>query len=156
MPHWFLVLGSSVGLITGIYTLFEKVLKQRPTIWLSKSNTRNALMRVRVRNRGTQDIAVIGSSVLPRIYSLSNSDELEAMIDAQLGDSSYRLIQPESTADLHLLTMVEGGRSLDNEDRPVWMFVFWRRTGSMWLPRIPLMLHAKTSEITRLSGAVVD
>jgi hypothetical protein len=156
MPHWLVALGSIVGLITGIYTLVEKVLKQRPSAWTTRANARHDNMLVRVRNRADQDIALVGYRVRPPIYMISNSEHLDSIWDASSEDQSYRLIRPEGVADLPLIPRFKDGRAMDNDDRRFWIFVFWRRTGSMWLPRIPLLLRMRTSQITRLSGAEVD
>src|SRR5690242_16131254 len=95
MPHWLVALGSIVGLITGIYTLFEKVLKQRPLIWVTRSEARRDNMLVRVRNTADQDIAIIGDSVRPPIYMLAYSEHLDAIFNAQTNQSPYRMIRPE-------------------------------------------------------------
>jgi hypothetical protein len=156
MPRWLIAFGSIVGLITGIYTLIEKVLRQRPSAWVTRGAPRRDNMLVRVRNRADQDIALIGYSVRPPIYMISNSEHLDAVWDATANDRSYRLIRPDGLADLPLIPRYKDGRAMDNDDRKVWIFIFWRRTGSMRFRRIPLLLHVKTSDITRLSGAEAD
>jgi hypothetical protein len=77
MPHGMIVLGSVVGLITGIYTLFGKVLNQRPAIWMRRSAIRRDHMLVCVKNSADQDIAILETHVSPPIYALSYSDAID-------------------------------------------------------------------------------
>jgi hypothetical protein len=76
VPHWLVAVGSIVGLITGIYTFFEKVLRQRRLAWITRSAERRHDMLVRIRNRADQDIAIIDNSVNPPIYLLAYSPHL--------------------------------------------------------------------------------
>jgi hypothetical protein len=102
MPQWLIVLGSVIGLITGIYTFFEKVLKQRPAMWMRRSASRHDQMLVAVKNRADQDIAIIGNSVRPAIYMLSYNSELDAMHNATMSMPPFRMINPGQVAGLPL------------------------------------------------------
>jgi hypothetical protein len=84
MPQWLIALGSIVGLLTGIYTLWERFIKQRPSVWLSRDSRRGEL------NPGDQDMALVGSSVTPRVYAVANSANFDSLVDAILDDSSRR------------------------------------------------------------------
>lgn len=155
LPQWLISLGSIVGLLTGVHVLFERLVRSRPQRWLTKSAERRDGTAVKVRNPADQDIILIGSSVSPRIYDLANSWELDQRISATLDYSSLRLIYPGQTVELPLGVRVEGGKSLDDLDQPVTIRIYWRRAGSPWMPRIPLCLRLRTSDVTKLSSAEV-
>jgi hypothetical protein len=155
MPQWLIALGSIVGLLTGIYTLWERFIKQRPNVWLSQGSHRGELV-LRVKNPGDQDIALIGFSVTPRVYAVANSAHFDSLVDAILDDSSFRLVRAGQEAELPLKTMQEDGKELDSEVRHVFVRLFWRRTGSMWCPRVPLWLAVSTLDVLRLKVAEVN
>jgi hypothetical protein len=155
MPSWLIAIGSIVGLVTGLYTLWDKLVRQRPFIWMGKSAKRKDRMVVKVRNPGDRDVALIGTSVKPRIYDIANSFEFDQLIDATLDNSSFRLVFPGDVVELPVTTRVEKSKHLDSVDRRVLVLIYWRRTSSMWWPRFPLCLLLRTSDLTRLSGAEV-
>jgi hypothetical protein len=76
-------------------------------------------MVLRVKNPGDRDVAIIGTSVRPKVYSVANSWEFDQLVDATLDSSSHRLIFPRQEIELPLSTLVRDGRSLDAEDRNV-------------------------------------
>jgi hypothetical protein len=91
--------------------------------------------------------------VRPRIYAVANNWEFDQLIDATIGDTSYRLIKPGQEVELPLLTQAKDGMPMDAEDRWALILLYWRKTSSMRCPRLPLCLLVKTSDVVRLSGA---
>ena len=154
MPHSLVVIGSIVGLITGIYTLFDRLFVRRPSLWVKK--VRNSRIFLRVQNHDSQDIALIGNKVWPRIYAIANANQLDAMVDAATDSSPYRMIAPDSVVDLPLMTLTKDGKPMDDLDCMVWIWIFWRRTGSMRFRRIPLCTRLRTTDVTLLSGAEIS
>jgi hypothetical protein len=84
MPHWLIALGAIVGLITGIYTLWERLFALRPDLWLSRTPGRSARgnMVLKVQNPGDHDIVVIGASVKPPIYAVADSWQFDSLVRA--------------------------------------------------------------------------
>lgn len=154
MLHPLVVIGSIVGFITGVYTLIDRVFVRRPSLWFRKGKNYSRIVLC-VQNNDAQDVVVIGSKVRPRIYAVANADFLDATVDAAADTSPYRIIAPGSTAELPLITLVKDGKAMDGADRMVWIWLYWRRTGSMRFPRIPLFARLKTSDVVHLSGAEV-
>lgn len=112
-------------------------------------------MVLKARNPGDRDIALIGTSVRPRIYDIANSFEFDQLVDATLDNSSFRFVLPGEVVELPLTTRVEGDKQLDSVDRSVFILIYWRRTSSMRWPRLPLWLWLKTSDVTKLAAAEV-
>ena len=93
-----------------------------------------------------------GFSVKPRIYDVATSWGLDQLIGAAMNFQPQRLVYPGQTAELPFRTRVEDAKQLDNVDQRVTIRIYWRRTGSPWMPRIPLTLRVRTSDVTKLSG----
>lgn len=132
-----------VGLLTGIFTLLEKIVQRRPQGGLARSTERKQGFVVKIKNSDDQDIAITRVSVLPRIYGVSNSWEFDRPIWAAV-------IRPGDEVELPLRTR---GRELDNDDRRGLIVIRWKRTSSMWFPRIPLFLWFKTNQLKKLRVA---
>jgi hypothetical protein len=66
------------------------------------------------------------------------------------------IVHAGQEAELPLKTMQEDGKDLDSEVRHVLVRLFWRRTSSMWCPRVPLWLVVSTLDVLRLKVAEVD
>jgi hypothetical protein len=143
MLHWLIPIGSIVGLITGVYTLYDRVFRQRPCVSLSKSRLRAGRLAVFIRNPADEDIVIIGSVVRPPLYELANSYELDQIIDAALDNRSYCLVRPGQTAEMPLTVKRDEIGDLDRVDQPVTLRLFWRRTGSLRRPRIPLRITSR-------------
>jgi hypothetical protein len=135
-----------VGLIAGIFTLLEKVVRGRPQGWLAPST--ECKLVVKIKNPDDQDIAITRVSVLPRVCEVSNSWEFDQLIRAAM-------VRPGDEIELPLKTRSKEGRELDTDDRRGLIVIRWKRTSSMWCPRIPLFLWFKTSQLTKLRGAKV-
>jgi hypothetical protein len=153
MTHWFIVLGSTVGLLTGLYTLFDRLWRERPLVSLGKAEDKDSLA-LRVKNIGLHDVVIDAHSVLPGgIYSLSASSDLHDVLDAAAGVSFVRLLAPGMDTELRVVPLYKDGRRLDENKHTVLFLVFWRRTRSMWLPQPPLGICIRTDKLRLLEEA---
>jgi len=99
-------------------------------------------MLVRIRNRADQDIAIIDNSVNQPIYMLAYSPHLDAVWNAQTGESPYRIIRPDGVADLLLITRAKDGQPMDNDAR-VWVKIFLAANGLNAMAANPAVAPSK-------------
>jgi hypothetical protein len=156
MMHWLIPIGAIVGLITGVYTIWDRVKARRPAIWLGKPIERPNQVVIKVKNLADEDIFLIGSSVWPRVYVVSSSWEFDQMIAAEEGQDPDRLILPQQKVELPITPRAEDGTPMDAVDRNVLFLLYWRRNSSMWWARFPLWLWVRTGAVIRLGGAEVS
>jgi hypothetical protein len=134
-----------VGLLTGVFTLLEKLVRRRPQGWLARSTERKQGFVVKIKNPDDQEIAITRVLVLPGVYDVSNSLKFDQRIWAAM-------VRPGDEVELPLRT--RDSRELDS-DRGGLIVIRWKKTSSMWCPRIPLFLWFKANQLVKLKGAEV-
>ena len=139
-------LGAFVGLALGLFTLFDRLWGSRPLLSLGVDHiTKRSILTV--TNSTTQHIAIVGFSVLPKIYSLAQAPTVRATLDAAAGDTFQRLINPSGEAQFPLVILVKDGRNRDLEARCAVLFMWWRRSVSLWLPQFPKVIIVPTARL---------
>jgi hypothetical protein len=65
-------------------------------------------------------------------------------------------LAPDQTVEMPLSIIKDkDGTDLDKADEPVLVRIYWRRSGSMWLRRLPLSVNVKPGDITLMSAAEI-
>lgn len=74
-----------------------------------------------------------------------------------MDSSGYRIVAPGQTVEMPLsIIQDQHGADLDKEDeQPILVRIYWRRSGSMWLCPIPLCIRVKAGEMTLMSAAEI-
>lgn len=139
-------LGAFVGLALGLFTLFDRLWGSRPILSLDveKGTVRRLLM---ITNITSQHIAIMGFSVLPKIYAVARASTVTATVHAAAGDKFELLIKPNGEARLPLITLVKDGQNWDLDARIAIVFMWWRKSISLWLPQFPKVMIISTARL---------
>jgi hypothetical protein len=146
-------IGATVGFLTGAYTLFDRFMKGWPIAYLVASGpATNAILSLRVKNVGQQDVVLRGLFSIPRLYEIAKNDSPLGIIEAQFG-SFITVLPPGQQMDFPVYQS-KSGRALAEESwGPCAFVIFWRRATSTWLPQIPVCLFISKHTIEQLKSA---
>jgi hypothetical protein len=151
----FTEIGAAVGFLTGVYTLFDRFMRGRPLAYLSASGpATNALLHLRVKNMGQQDVLLRRLFSIPQLYQVSKDDSAKAIIEAQIYETPFAaVLQPGEHMDFPVFAS-ELGRALTPESRAPCAFVIsWRKASCPWLPQIPVCHFTSVYTIGQLKKA---
>jgi len=141
MIDGFTRVGAIVGFITGIFILWDRVLRARPiTYVLVKGSKGNVFRYIRVRNVDTADIQVIRIKCWPKFFRVNPSHKgdniaLDDAEEAEIWKAFIAVIAYGEERDFPF-----GIRALQgwlNKIPFMTFFVFWRRSSSPLLPQLP-------------------
>jgi hypothetical protein len=146
-------IGAAVGFLTGAYTLFDRFMKGRPIAYLVASGpATNAVLSLRVKNIGQQDLVLRRLLSIPRLYEIAKDDSVLGITEAQF-KSFMTVLQPGQQVDFPVFRS-KSGRALAAESRGRCAFVIsWRRATSIWLPQIPAYFLTSVRAIEQLKSA---
>jgi hypothetical protein len=148
----FTTFGALVGLLTGIFTLWDRYARGRPIAYLA-SGTDDVLLRI--SNPSDYSIFILSAELTPNVYFLSRGQDIRTIIEDQLSGITYWPIEPKGTAEFVIADRFEGGRKLSLTDQRVRFSVSWRRGSTTWLPQIPVNVRIKTSTINKIRDAII-
>jgi hypothetical protein len=151
----FTEIGAAVGFLTGVYTLFDRFMRGWPLAYLSASGpATSALLHLRVKNMGQQDVLLRRLFSIPRLYQVTKDDSTKAIIEAQMYKTPFTaVLRPGEQMDFPVYVS-ELGRALTPESRGPCAFVLsWRKATCPWLPQIPVCLLTSVRTIEQLKKA---
>jgi hypothetical protein len=146
----FTEIGAAVGFLTGIYTLFDRLMKGRPLAYLVATGpATNALLHLHVRNIGQQDVLLRRLFSIPRRYQVSKDHSCEAMSEAEF----MALLRPGQEMDFPVFPpLLVRGRSPKSEGSFA-IVISWRKVTCTWLPQFPVCVVTSTRTIEQLESA---
>jgi hypothetical protein len=139
-------LGAFVGLAVGAFTLYDRLWGSRPLLSLGvdQGTQRRFLM---VTNSTAQHIAIIGFSALPNIFAVARAPTVGATVRAAAGDTFQLMMKSSGEARFPLVTLVTDGRNRDLDARIAILFMWWRKSVSLWLPQFPKIIIISTARL---------
>jgi len=146
-------IGAAVGFLTGAYTLFDRFMKGRPIAYLVASGpATNAVLSLRVKNVGQQDLMLRRLLSIPRLYEIAKNDSPLGIIEAQFG-SFMTVLPPGGQMDFPVFRSKSGRAGAVESWGPCAFVISWRRTTCTWLPQIPFCLFTSIYAIEQLKSA---
>jgi hypothetical protein len=148
----FTTFGAFVGLLTGVFTLWDRYARGRPIAYLA-FGADDILLRI--SNPGDYSIFIMSTEVTPRVYFPSRDQSITAIIEDQLSGIAYWPIEPKGVAEFLIRDRFEGGIKLSLRDQRVCFSVSWRRGRTTWLPQLPVTVRTKTSTVNNRRDAII-
>jgi hypothetical protein len=144
------LIGSIVGLLTGIFTVYDRYVRGRPIASLSfgRDGTKN-YARLRVGSGGPHEVVIHKIACSPDVYRLSEDMETRNVIGVVMGREPFFTLKPGESRELFLVSRVVDGLALEVKPQRVTFAVSWRRGNSTWLPQIPVYVRTDTQTIRK-------
>ena len=139
-----------IGLLTGIFTFWDRYAKGRPIAFLV-FEAKEA--RLRISNPGDYSIFILSAKTTPKVFFLSRDTSIRSIIEDQLSDITYWPIEPKGSAEFVIADRYADSVKLGLKDQRVRFSVSWRRGSMTWLWQLPVTVQTKTSTINKLRDA---
>jgi hypothetical protein len=89
------LIGSLVGLATGVFVFFDRILKGRPIASLTiTEDAGRKLVCIRVSNISPYDVAIVAMKVKPAVYFLTESLGARKLIEGAIGYRPSFMLKP--------------------------------------------------------------
>ena len=155
MGELFKTLGAWVGLLSGLFLLYDRYAKGRPvaSLTVKYGETRN-IACIRITNIGDYDIAVINATVRPEVYYLTEDLEVRTLLEGTTGQRPSFMLKPRQEKELMIASHSTNGIA---RAQSVTFCISWRRCNATWLPQMPVYVRTSTTIIRKyaLGGAPV-
>jgi hypothetical protein len=134
--------GGLVGLLSGLFVLYDRFYKNRPVASLAVKHV-DGLSKpvcIRIENTTKYDILVGSAFIRPNgLYSV--------------GDDKEFLVPPDGKAELLIKAKSNAASDWTAKKRYVEFWVHWRRGNATWLPQIPIPV-CSTTKLVRSLGDI--
>jgi hypothetical protein len=144
----FTAFAAYVGLLTGIFTLWDRLAKGRPIAFLFFKDGEAKLI---ISNPGNYSVFILSAKTIPDVFFLNRDPNIRALIEDQLSGISYWPIEPKGTAEFLIVDRYRGGKRLSLDEQRVRFSVNWRRGSTTWLWQFPLYVRIDTSTINKMA-----
>jgi len=142
------LIGSIVGLITGLFVFVDRLLRGRPVASLTISEgAGRKLVCIRVSNISPYDIAIIDMKVKPPAYFLTESLAVRRLIEGAVGYKPSFMLKPGKEKEVILAPTFAHGVPNELTPQRVTIWIFWRHGHTTWLPQVPLWVSTDTTTI---------
>jgi hypothetical protein len=143
--------GSFVGLVTGVFYAFDRLVKGRPVASLTISQEANRPSpRIRVRNASPYDVAIEDVTTRSPAYRLSMTEGAKGNLEASFGSPIYFMLKPGQEQELRIVAMFKDGVPIEAMgDQPVKFLVWWRRGNVTWLKQFPVVVSTTVATIRK-------
>ena len=146
--------GSLIGIATGIFVLFDRILRSRPIAFISvKGNQHNPLNYVRVKNVGAIDVIVFDIQAKPRSFEISTDHSVRGIAGAILNRPSFAVLTPGAEQDFPFFRSPKREGDKDYTGR-IRFSVYWRKCSSTWLPQVPIYVFTSTSDLEQIAESL--
>jgi hypothetical protein len=158
MLQAFTVVGAFVGLLTGIFTLWDRLSRGRPLAWLDfalrdthSPDFFELSPKLNIANLNEFSVFIISVDIRPNVYFLPADFEIKTLIKSQLEHPGYICIPPKGAISLLISSRIKAGMPLDHENKQVRFKIHWRRGDAPGMPRLPIFLSTKTAFISKMA-----
>jgi hypothetical protein len=143
-------IGSIVGLLTGLFVLYDRYAKGRPiaSLTIVMNGSRN-LACIRVSNITPYDFAITDTEVSPKTYFLTEDLEINRLVRGAAGRSPYFMLKSGASKELVIAPMFKDGLPLEVNHHMINFRIYWRRGNATWLPQLPVVVRTSTSTIRK-------
>jgi hypothetical protein len=148
--------GSLIGIATGIFVLFDRVLRNRPLAFIVlKGNPHNPLHYVRVKNVGVIDVIVFDIKGSPRFFEISKDHSVKGIAGAILDKPSFAILAPGQEQDFPFFRNPSGIIAEKEYSGRIRFSVYWRKSSSTWFRQIPIHAFTSTDDLERMAESLV-
>ena len=146
--------GSLIGIATGIFVLFDRVLRSRPLAFIVlKGNRHNPLHYIRVKNVGPIDVIIFDIEANPRSFEISTDHSVRGIANAIVNKPSFAILAPGIEQDFPFFRNPkrEGEKEYVGRIR---FSVYWRKSSSTWIPQAPVYVFASTKDLDSMAESL--
>lgn len=147
-------MGSIVGLVTGLFVFFDRVVRARPRLWVEAERVgQNAYPVIRIHNLDTAPLFVRGVASSSSRYTIAGDTSVSGIVRAMTGNRLDALIGGQSEMAFQIID----NKSSDSEhldDGRVRFTVRWRRASSPEVWQLPVSVLVRPSRIKEMVEGV--
>jgi hypothetical protein len=144
------LIGSVVGLLAGVFVVYDRWAKSRPIASLTVNNRGpRKIAAIRISNIGDYDIAVTDATVRPSVYFLTEDLEVRSLLEGSHGQRPYFMLKPREEKELVIAPHFTNGVAREIVPQRIAFCISWRRCNATWLPQIPVFVLTSTSTIRK-------
>lgn len=148
--------GAFVGLLTGIFTVYDRLIVGRPLTTISLENPNGYRARnLRCENVSKHDLLIRRIQSWPSWLNVAPDDSPRGVIASMVGEDFGALLPPGETR--HFPITVSKGELVDKDSMawsPFVIVVSWRKSRSVWMPQVPVIIFSSARTLRRLSAAI--
>jgi hypothetical protein len=137
--------GSFVGLLTGVFVVTDRLLRERPMVDLRPVGDNDHNLEIEITNTSKESIVIHRIACQPDALRASRSTSLEEPLREAWGHQWQSLIDPLKAKTFYLITRSEWDRLPDT--KRVSIVVRWSHTSPRWLPPIPIWRTSTVGKI---------
>jgi hypothetical protein len=151
MSGWFTSIGVLFGWLSGLFLLYDRYAKGRPTASFAVKGKYGC---IRITNIGDYDIAVVDACVKPKVYFLTEDIEVGTLLKGAEGQQPTFMLRPREEKELFIAPLYANGKQRALEHQNVTFCISWRRGNVTWLPQMPVYVRTSTSTIRQYAEAL--
>jgi hypothetical protein len=143
-------IGSIVGLLSGIFLVYDRLARGRPiaSLTILMDGTRK-IPCVRIDNITPYDVAITNTEVRPKTYFLVEDLDVRRVVRGAAGKSPYFMLKAGDSKELKIAPMFKDGQPLEVTPHRVRFLLYWRRGNATWMPQIPIFVRTSTDIIRK-------
>lgn len=146
--------GSIVGLLTGIYTLWDRLLRHRPSAWIWVAGTSsNFLTYVHVKNVAPMDIIILDISARPKRMEIAAGHSVKQIAGAITQAPAFTVMNAGQEKDFPFFDSPRQTGTQSHDGR-IYFAIHWRRASSTWLPQFPVWVLTSSRDIERIGKSI--
>jgi hypothetical protein len=138
-------IGSLSGLISIAILVFDRLVKNRPHMWVSidRFGAGDGHAQLTVYNRSSAPIWIRRIKIRPALMRVARDSSIHGIAGSVLDDPYQVMLPPEQPRDFPLLAK----RGEAPSQKRCWIWVFWRSTRYPGLPQVPAVLPVTYAEL---------
>jgi hypothetical protein len=153
LMSFFTAVAAYIGLLTGMFTFWDRYAKGRPIAFLV-FEAKEA--RLRISNPGDYSIFILSTKTIPEVFFLSRDASIRSILKGQFSGITYWPIEPKGIAEFVIRDLHTDGAARGLKDQRVRFSVSWRRGSVTWLWQLPVTVRTRTSTINKLRDAPIE
>lgn len=145
-------IGALIGAVTGAFTVLDRFVLGR--LYVSIRRNDNRLRDLVCINTSKHDMLITNVWARPNWVGVASGTSMEAIYEMLINEGNPILLLAGETRELPIT--IRKGELLDKdctELRPFVIVVSWRKTRSVWLPQIPIVIFSSAKALRRLGAA---
>jgi hypothetical protein len=152
LPAWLIQFGSITGLLTFCFTIWDRLLSGRPPVFIRRADYVGRA--VCIQNLSRHDVLITKIRCSRAGVGVARDDSLDGIFEGGQGQSFVAILNAETERQFPLVFI--RGELVDGEARDIFPFaiiVSWRKSRSMWLPQLPVIIFTSARAMRLLKAA---
>jgi hypothetical protein len=139
--------GAIVGLATGAFTVWDRLLRWRPIAYIIATNPGSTY--IRIKNIGQVAVIVWHIQAYPSTFKIATDHSVHAIVSGVIDRLPPSVVNPQRERDF--LFFMHPTPPDDSPKQRVLFVIHWRKASSTWLPQIPIFLFTTTVDIRNMA-----